>query len=498
MVHFLVHGEYIVRLMLLYTQQLPSGAWRYRRPVPNKLRPIIEKKNLVKALGDTYAAALKSYPQVHSEFERVIRKAEQILAAEADPHDLPLLTKLELYLQGTAKIRQMGFDPYDATVDPGDPDSVAEDAARTSVADVILEDYPKDPATGDPVGVTKLDQFVVRALYGGAPSAPEPTLEDAKKLYVAEKITGTEFEIKKKTQRLERVVGHIEAALSRPPTIPRFTRSDAKLVRDHMLSLGTLKPSSVKRELNVVKAMFNHVIIEMQLVGCMNPFAKLPIAGLNEDPEDELRDPLPDDVLNSVRALILNNANDDLQLIWRLLEGTGCRLAEVTGLRVQDVSLNDDFPHITVTWHEGRRIKTNASKRVVPLVADALEAAKEAVEISKSKKGTMLFARYGGENGPGNASAALMKYVRKVTDDEAHAVHSLRHNMKDRLILAEVSELEQNLILGHSFGGVGDRVYGGTPAKLRASTKAMKRAFGVPDEAGGKETEETRQLAEFN
>lgn len=28
-------------------------------------------------------------------------------------------------------------------------------------------------------------------------------------------------------------------------------------------------------------------------------------------------------------------------------------------------------------------------------------------------------------------------------------------------------------------GGVGDRVYGETPAKLRASTKAMKRAFGI-------------------
>ncbi|MFT2212990.1 tyrosine-type recombinase/integrase [Rhizobium giardinii] len=464
--------------MLPYTQQLPSGKWRYRRPVPDRLKPIVAKRNLIKKLGGTYAEALNAYPKVHAEFELLIRKAEQVLTAEAEPHKLPLLTKLELYLEGIAKVRRMGFDPHDAVVDLDDLESVAEDAARTYVADAILEEYPKDPGSGDPVGVTKMDEFVVRALNSGAPPAPEPTLEDAKKLYIAERVTGTEAEIKKKVQRLDRITGYIETALGRPPTIPQFSRTDAKLVRDHMLS-GTLKPSSVKRDLNVVKAMFNHIITEMQLAGCMNPFAKLPIAGLNEDPEDELRDPLPDDILQSVRRLILNSANEDLQLVWRLLEGTGCRLAEVTGLRVEDIVLGDDYPHLMVTWHEGRRIKTNASKREVPLVGDALDAAKEAVAIAKER--TMLFARYGKESGPTNASASLMKYVRKITEDTAHAVHSLRHNMKDRLILAEVGDTEQNLILGHSLGGVGNRYYGGDRAKLRAITKAMKRAFGVEE-----------------
>ncbi|WP_119941532.1 site-specific integrase [Neorhizobium sp. NCHU2750] len=460
--------------MLPYTQPLPGGAWRYRRPVPDRLKPIIGKNNLIKTLGKTHQAALVAYPKVHAEFERTLRKAEEILSAETEPKDLPILTKLELYLEGIARVRRMGFDPYDATVDPSDPESMAQDNARTAVADMILDEYPTDPTTGDPSDVSKMDAFVVRALNSGAPTTPEPTLEDAKKLYIAERITGTEIDIKKKIQRLDRVTGYIEAALGRPPTVPKFSRSDAKLVRDHMLSTN-LKPSSVKRDLNVVKAMFNHIITEMQLAGCMNPFAKLPIAGLNEDPEDELRDPLPDDILLSVRRLILNSANDDLQSIWRLLEGTGCRLAEITGLRREDLVLESDYPHIVVTWHEGRRIKNNASKREVPLVGDALEAAKEA--LTAAKDGTLLFARYGKESGPTNASAALMKYVRRVTEDPAHAVHSLRHNMKDRLILAEATEMDQNLILGHSVGGVGNRTYGSPRAKLKAITRAMLRAF---------------------
>jgi integrase len=466
-----------VGLVLFYAQEVKSG-WRYRRVVPKLLKPIVDKKEFIKALGKTRAEALSAYPQVHAEFEGVIHKAERFLAEQTDPKNLPILTKLDLYLEGIAKVRRMGFDPHDATVDLDDPESVMEDHARTSVADVILGDYIRDPTSGDPVGVTRLDEFVVRALNGGAPPAPEPTLEDAKKLYIAERVTGTETEIKKKVQRLDRITGYIEAALGRPPTIPQFSRSDAKLVRDYMLS-GSLKPSSVKRDLNVVKAMFNHIITEMQLAGCMNPFAKLPIAGLNEDPEDELRDPLPDDILQSIRRLILNSANDDLQAVWRLLEGTGCRLAEVVGLRTEDMVLDDECPHLVVTWHEERRIKNNASKREVPLVGDALDAAKEALAGAAGRK--MLFARYGKESGPTNASASLMKYVRKVTEDTAHAVHSLRHNMKDRLILAEVAEMEQNLILGHSLGGVGSRTYGGEKAKLRAITKAMKRAFGVDD-----------------
>ena len=74
-----------------------------------------------------------------------------------------------------------------------------------------------------------------------------------------------------------------------------------------------------------------------------------------------------------------------------------------------------------------------------------------------------------------------MNRVRQVTKDRRHVVHSLRHNMKDRLWLAEVSQLDQNLILGHSLGSVGDRTYGGDPAKLRVTTRAMKKAFGLSD-----------------
>ena len=71
-----------------------------------------------------------------------------------------------------------------------------------------------------------------------------------------------------------------------------------------------------------------------------------------------------------------------------------------------------------------------------------------------------------------------MKHIRVVTKDPKHVVHSLRHNMKDWLILAEVPSLDQNLILGHAVEGVGDSVYGGM-RQLRQTTRAMIKAVGT-------------------
>ena len=51
-------------------------------------------------------------------------------------------------------------------------------------------------------------------------------------------------------------------------------------------------------------------------------------------------------------------------------------------------------------------------------------------------------------------------------------VHSLRHNMQDRMIVAGVSEHDRKLILGHSLAGEANR-YGTDEARLVATTKAM-------------------------
>ena len=455
-------------LTLKYVRKTKAG-FGYRRDFPVEVRGSLGMATFTKPLGRTEGEAAKHWSAVNAEYERLVAVERRKLSGQ--------LSKREIYDLGIERLRALGFQPQPDDTEPFAQEALAEDEARQVAADEIVSAYPISPDTGHPIDMSKVDEFVVRALANGAPPPPEPTLADAVKLYKTEQISGSELEVKKAGQRVDRVVSRIEAVLGKDPLLTRVTRQDARKVRDHMMSLGTLKPSSVRRELNIVKAVFNHAKSELQLSSYENPFNKLSIAGVNDEREGALRDPLPSEVLAGVRARILAGKNSELQLIWRLLEGTGCRVAEITGLRRSDVTLSGETPNIEVTWHDNRRIKTLSSRRHVPLVGDALEAAKAAFGGSKGRE--MLFAAYRGESGPGNASQALMKHIRKISKVEQHVVHSLRHNMADRLQLAEVPELTKNLILGHALGSVGNRHYGGDTAKLRVTTAAMKRAFGL-------------------
>ncbi len=51
-----------------------------------------------------------------------------------------------------------------------------------------------------------------------------------------------------------------------------------------------------------------------------------------------------------------------------------------------------------------------------------------------------------------------MKQLRAITKDPRHFVYSLRQNMKDLLVSAGVPQREENRILGHALGDLGDRV----------------------------------------
>jgi len=332
------------------------------------------------------------------------------------------------------------------------------------------------------------DPLLYRAVVSPQAEEPQVTLKDARNMYLKENMKGATG--RNQMNRLDRVCARVAKSLGPLDRLPLvdLKREHARKLRDDMLNTtkadgSLLAPSSVRRELNTIKAMVSTAIKEFDLQGrATNPFAGLDIAGADGAQEiaGELRDPLPRCILTAVRESILESAKvPELKLIWRLLEKTGCRGAEITGLRVEDVRLDHRYPHILVRWHEDRRVKSVVSIRSVPLVGDALAAASEAVELAGGE--LALFPRYAHESGADGVSQALMKYVRNHSENKRHVVYSLRHNMKDWLMTAGVPERDEHRILGHSLGGVGNRVYGGDEAKLKASTAAMKKALLVAD-----------------
>jgi integrase len=459
-------------LTLKHVERTKSGSWQYRRRVPKDVSTIITKREFKRKLGESEREALAAYPRFHAQVEKEIAEAK-LGRVRSEAASSVGATEREAYVEALrrrADLVAAGASPSDLEL----------------TADSMAEAYPHG-WDYEPEGVPPVERHTINLLRLGPEryKAPEPTLGDATAFYLKERGRNeTPEAIHRFEVTVNRIVGLVKEALGRDPVLTSLTREDARKVRDHMLNRLTITgkpiaPASVARDLNGLNAIINFTAKEMPLPGSFkNPFSGVSVVKTKgQAAETENRDPLPEKVLKAARERIVGHAKVDLALIWRLLEGTGCRLSEVSGLRVEDVNVSGDLPCIRVTWHENRRIKTAASRRYVPLVGDALEAAKEAVKLPR--EGNLLFPDYGHVRGGDAASAALMKHVRAVTTDPKHVVHSLRHNMKDRLMLAEVASLDQNLILGHALGGVGDRVYGGDTAKLRVTTRAMKRAFGI-------------------
>ncbi|WP_156936358.1 tyrosine-type recombinase/integrase [Mesorhizobium sp. LNJC394B00] len=461
------------------SKKLGSSSYRYRRVVERELRPTLGKGEITIPLGNAKGEALAKYRQVHREVEQMLASAWDEVRGISRPK-----TARELFQETVDRIRALGLNPYRQPTDDdetGDEDETRDWIERSVVADAIAAKYPTDPETDYPMGVSAEDTRLVRMLYTSSPKTPAPTVEDAKKLYLTDRFALNEpgpLARKKDEQRAARAVAYITKALGRVPTVASIRREDARKVQGYIRGEVGSK-ATVDRYLNDIRAIINHAIAEFdELHGLPNHFTGLPdLAGGRNGgvlPQEEGR-PLTDKERRQIRERIQAYARkDDLKLIWRMLEGTGCRLSEVTGLRAADVVTHGEMPYIEVEWHEERRVKTVPSRRRVPLVGDALDAAGEALKLARGAR--MLFPRYGREGGGNSASGALMRHVRKITDDPKAVTNSLRHNMKDMLRRADVDKHKQDLILGHTLSGVGER-YGGPDVRLEVATKAMRQAL---------------------
>lgn len=407
-------------LSLKYVVLTHAGTWHYRRRVPKAAQTAFPQSEFKRLLGDTRREALRNWPLINAEFER--------LTANHATTKLPT------------------------------PAAIVQLCSMVETTDTHAAAIPAPPSEQ-----TNISQQNTKA--------HNPTLEDAKQLYLQERIIG-DINERHKTARIERVMAHLHAVIAPDCLLSNLTRSHAREVRDRMLNELQMTPITVKRYLCDVSAMVNLGLREFDVRDAINPFLNLPIK--IDTVAREERDPLPEEVLQAMKERLSIHAAPDIFNIWQIVEGTGCRLGEVTGLLKSDIRLDGETPYIDLVFHDHRRLKTNGSIRRVPLVGDALIAVNNALK--EAGDSTFLFPRYGRVRGADSASAALMKHLRAVSDNPKHTVHSLRHGMEDKLTRAGVSEFDRNLVLGHSSGGMSER-YGGAEVRLETSHKALLRVI---------------------
>jgi integrase len=121
-----------------------------------------------------------------------------------------------------------------------------------------------------------------------------------------------------------------------------------------------------------------------------------------------------------------------LRLSVPILGETGCRIAEIIGLRRSDVSL--ETKSIRIVGHQSRRLKTRGSERELPLIGFAFEAMATLMATTDS---AYLFPEYlrDGMTLATHAGNTLNKWLKQETGGKT--AHCLRHAFRDRLRAVE-------------------------------------------------------------
>ena len=200
------------------------------------------------------------------------------------------------------------------------------------------------------------------------------------------------------------------------------TRDDAKLFVDVLLSQGN-KTATIRRRINCISAIVNYAYAELD-VDKRNPFSRLFIKGEGQDVHK--RGAFSLDQLKQGYGHALSSGLQ-VKLLMPLLGETGCRLAEIVGLELDDIDMDEEV--ILIRPNSIRRLKTSNSTRTLPLVGHAKEAMLLALQHADDH---CLYPRYikDGTCRATHASNALGKWLKK---DFGLTAHSLRHTFRDRL-----------------------------------------------------------------
>lgn len=134
------------------------------------------------------------------------------------------------------------------------------------------------------------------------------------------------------------------------------TRQNAADFRDHLLGRG-LKVSTVKLRLNYLAGLFG-LAMEEEL------FSSNPFQGVGKRLKTETKSQQQEEEID-VESLPIHKLKPDQLQLFYVLRYTGCRLAEVAGLELQDIDLEQGI--ITIEPKPDRPLKTRESHRQIPI-----------------------------------------------------------------------------------------------------------------------------------
>ena len=142
-------------------------------------------------------------------------------------------------------------------------------------------------------------------------------------------------------QKPPRVALAVFISLAGDRDVSQYTREDAKLFVRHLEMRGN-KTATIRRRINSLSAILNYAYAELDL-DKRNPFSRLIIKGEGDD--SFKRGVFTNEQLKQGYEKALASGSQ-IKLLMPLLGETGCRLAEIVGLRLEDIDLENDLIHI--------------------------------------------------------------------------------------------------------------------------------------------------------
>lgn len=167
----------------------------------------------------------------------------------------------------------------------------------------------------------------------------------------------------------------------------------------------------------------------------------------------------------------------------------GARQAELAGLTVADVQREPvtSTPLLYITTHasRGKRLKTKASRRVVPVHAELVRLGfLRFVEAVRQRDGEEAFlfplvAPHKGRAGVKAYSKWFGRYLRTHgVSDTAKVFHSFRHSFKDALRRGGVNQEIHDALTGHAQASTVSGGYGAKQMLARFGVKVLRAAVG--------------------
>ncbi|WP_143514523.1 hypothetical protein [Primorskyibacter flagellatus] len=268
-------------MKLKHVDELSGGRKRFRRRYP---------KAVARALGDSvFQVAMKAregaelfteHAKLLTEYEKIVDKARRKAAEDGQ------LSPFEHWREAVKEAEEL----------------------VAGVSGVNSEDEARQ-VVGDDLKRRGADPVLYRAVMSPEAEEPPITMLDAKEMYRTERMAGAHGRNQK--NRLERVCKRIESSLGSLDklVLVDLKREHARKLRDDMLAAkkkdgSPLSSSSVRRELDMIRAIVSIAITEHDLHGkAHNPFDGLEVAKANAAPDTEWdkRDPLPRDVILAMR-----------------------------------------------------------------------------------------------------------------------------------------------------------------------------------------------------